>query len=226
MNITTHDVISDFPMFHGLAPVYVDRLASESKIIHLSRDAILFNRGDHTPGFYILTSGQIKLAISSAQGAEKIMDIITPGRSFGEAITFLDRTAPVTAQAIQVSTLILVPRKTLFALLQEDPNIACSIISSLAARMHQLVSNIESISMLSGAQRLVGYLLQMVSQSPGTSTLKLASSKANIASLLNISPETLSRIMHKLTEDGLIAVYGREIDILNLEGLRNYQGDL
>jgi CRP-like cAMP-binding protein len=225
MDTQAREVISHLPMFHDLAPAYIDRLASESKLINLSRGEILFHRGDHAPGFYILTGGQIKLGFSSAQGAEKIIDIVTPGKSFGEAITFLDRQAPVTAQAIQHSKLILIPRKALFTILQEDPGVACSMLASLSARMHHLVNSIESISLLSGAQRLIGYLLQLNSLSPEASTLTLGSTKANIASLLNISPETLSRIMHKLTEDGLIAVNGKEIDILDIEGLRNYECD-
>ena len=64
MNSTVRDVISRFPMFLDLAPAYVERLAADAKTIQLSRDEILFNRGDNTLGFYILTSGQIKLTIN------------------------------------------------------------------------------------------------------------------------------------------------------------------
>ena len=135
----------------------------------------------------------------------------------------MDGPAPVTAQATQHSTLILIPKKTLFAILQEDPTVACSMLASLSAKMQYLVNSIESISLLSGTQRLIGYLLQLHSHTPDTTTISLPSNKVTIASLLNVSPETLSRIMQKLSEAELISVYGKEIDILNIDGLRNYE---
>lgn len=225
METQARDLITRFPMFHDLSPAYIERLLSEIKLVSLSRGEVLFNRGERASGFYILATGQIKLGFSSAQGTEKIIDIVTPGKSFGEAIAFLDRPAPVTAQALQASTLILVPRKTLLSILHEDPGVACSMLASLSVRMHHLVNSIESISLLSGTQRLIGYLLQLNSLTPGVSTVTLTSTKANIASLLNISPETLSRIMQKLTEAGLIAVYGKDIDILDMDALRNFECD-
>lgn len=225
MDIRVREAVSRFPMFRDIAPAHIDRIVSELKLVTLARGEVLFNRGDSPPGFYILLQGQVKLGFTSPQGAEKVIDLMTPGRSFGEAITFLERPAPVTAQATQHSILILIPKKTLFSLLQEDPGIARHMLASLSARMHHLVNTIESLSLLSGTQRLIGYLLQLSSLSADASTVTLTSSKANIASLLNITPETLSRIMHKLTEAGLIAVYGKEIDILDMEGLRHYECD-
>lgn len=220
-----HDAVSSFYLFQNLAPAHIDRIVSELKLINLARGDILFNQGDTPHGFYILTDGQVKLGFTSPQGVEKIIDIVTPGKSFGEAITFLERPAPVTAQATQLSAVILIPKKTLFAILQEDPTVSRRMLASLSARMHHLVASIESISLLSGTQRLIGYLLQLSSLAPIASTISLPSTKITIASLLNISPETLSRIMHKLTEAGLIAVHGKEIVIIDMEGLRTYECD-
>ena len=226
MDTRLHELISRFSLFQGLSCAHIQRIMAELKSIRLARGEVLFQRGDQPHGFYILGDGQIKLGFTSPQGIEKIIDIVTPGKSFGEAIAFLDRPAPVSAQATQNSTLVLIPKQTLFDLLQEDPAVARQMLASLSARMHQLVNSIESISLLSSTQRLIGYLLQLSSHSPNPAAITLHSTKATIAALLNITPETLSRIMHKLSEAGLIAVYGKEIDILDLEGLRNYKCEL
>ena len=225
MDTQAREVVSRFPMFQDLAPHYLDRLVADVRLIDLERGDILFTRGERPAGFYILKDGQVKLGLSSPQGVEKIIDIVTPGKSFGEAIAFLDRPAPVTAQAALRSVVVLIPKKTLFDILQDDPGVARHMLASLSVRMHHLVNSIESISLLSGTQRLIGYLLQLQSLNPEASTVTLHSTKATIASLLNITPETLSRIMHKLTEAGLIAVYGKEIDILDIDGLRNFEYD-
>lgn len=216
-------LLSRYPLFQGMTPAHLERLRASLAVVELARGEVLFQRGDHPSGFYILLEGQVKLGLTSPQGIEKIIDIVTPGKSFGEAITFLDRPAPVSAQATQNASLVLVPKQTLLSLLQEDPDVARQMLANLSARMHQLVNSIESISLLSGTQRLIGYLLQLSSQSPDPGKINLHVTKVNIAALLNITPETLSRIMHRLSEAGLIAVYGKEIDILDIEGLRNYE---
>ena len=217
-----YNTVSNFHMFQNLAAEHVERIVSEIKVIQLQRGEVLFNRGDVSHGFYILMEGQLKLSLTSPQGIEKIIDIITPGKSFGEAIMFLDRPCPVAAQATLSSVLLQIQKKTLIAILQEDPAVATRMLASLSVRMHHLVNSIESLSLLSGTQRLIGYILQINASSKST-TVKLPSTKSTIASLLNISPETLSRIMHKLTEEGVIAVHGKEIEILNIERLRNYE---
>lgn len=216
------NAVSNFHMFQNLGAEHVERIVSEIKVIQLQRGEVLFNRGDVSHGFYILMEGQLKLSFTSPQGIEKIIDIITPGKSFGEAIMFLDRPCPVAAQATLSSVLLQIQKKTLIAILQEDPAVATRMLASLSVRMHHLVNSIESLSLLSGTQRLIGYILQINASSKST-TVKLPSTKSTIASLLNISPETLSRIMHKLTEEGVIAVHGKEIEILNIERLRNYE---
>lgn len=226
MDIQITELIARFPLFQGMAPAHLARIGAELKTLRLARGEVLFQRGDHPPGFYIVLEGQLKLGLTSPQGIEKVIDIVTPGKSFGEAITFLERPAPVSAQATQNSRVVLIPRPTLFGLLQEDPAVARHMLASLSARMHQLVGSIEAISLLSGTQRLIGYLLQLSSQSPDPARITLHATKATIAALLNITPETLSRIMHRLSEAGLIAVYGKEIDILDLDGLRDYQCNL
>lgn len=226
MDTRIHELVSRFPLFQGMPPAHLARILAELRAVSLARGEALFQRGDRPHGFYILLEGQVKLGFTSPQGIEKIIDIVTPGKSFGEAITFLERPAPVSAQATQNSTLVLIPRQTLFDMLQEDPAVARHMLASLSARMHQLVSSIESLSLLSGTQRLIGYLLQLSSQSPDPEKITLHATKATIAALLNITPETLSRIMHKLSEAGLIAVYGKEIDILDIDGLRNYECEL
>lgn len=214
--------VAGFHMFHNLDAAHINRIVSEARTIALQRGETLFNRGDVSHGFYLLLEGQVKLSFTSPQGTEKIIDIITPGKSFGEAIMFLDRPFPVSAQATLNSMLLMIQKKTLLAILREDPDVATRMLASLSAKMHHLVNSIETISLLSGTQRLIGYILQIGSSAESTK-VRLPSTKSAIASLLNIAPETLSRIMHRLAEEGLIAVHGKEIEILDVEGLRNYE---
>ena len=84
------------------------------------------------------------------------------------------------------------------------------------------MQDIESVALLTSTQRLIGYLLQISAGSNVTSRVTLPASKTMIASLLNLTPETLSRTMLKLQQQGMIEVNGKEITIIDLPALREY----
>ena len=95
------------------------------------------------------------------------------------------------------------------------------MLAGLSMRNRQLVQDIESVALLTSTQRLIGYLLQIVGTG-SSGRVTLPASKTTIASLLNLTPETLSRTMQKLQQQGLIEVNGKDITITNLSGLRAY----
>ena len=85
----------------------------------------------------------------------------------------------------------------------------------------------ESYSLQSGSQRVIGYLLREDPHADSESApyaITLPTSKAIVASRLNVTPEHFSRILHELVEAGLIAVTGREIRIIDSARLSAYPG--
>lgn len=80
-----------FHLFSALDDAQLAYVAREAQLLKVARNDILFHRGDAAHGLFLLLSGQIKLAVNSPQGSEKVIGIIGPNESFGEAIIFLDR---------------------------------------------------------------------------------------------------------------------------------------
>ena len=107
--------------------------------------------------------------------------------------------------------------------LERDPLFSRKMIASLSVRLHHLITDVESYSLHSGRQRIIGYLLRD-NPKPDTRslTVTLPTSKGTIASRLNLTQEHFSRILHELSEAGLIVVEGRKITIQDVEKLRGY----
>lgn len=209
-------------MFRELSAEQIARIAEHSQLIDFPKGTSVFNRGDAAVGLYILLEGQLKLGVTSPQGAEKIISIITPGESFGEAILFMERQFPVYAQAILDSQVLLVPKSLIFSMLDNDHLFARKMLAGLSIRMHQLVQDIEMLSLQSCTQRFIGYLLQISADAPDGSKITLPTSKTTIASLLNLTPETLSRTLAKLQQLELIEVSGKDVSITDVKKLRRY----
>ena len=218
-------ILSRLPLFQELAPDQIAVLETACRERRLSKGEMLFQKGDLLKGFYVVVFGQIKLAFPSSQGNEKVMQIVGPRQSFGEAIMFLGRPCPIFAEGLVDSLLLHINSGPVFDLLETDPLFARRMLAGLSMRLHSLVQDVETYSLRSSAQRVVGYLLQQCPQEgacEGTFDISLPTSKQVIASRLNLTPETLSRIFHDLTVNGLIGVSGKQITINNVKRLREF----
>lgn len=225
--INTADVLTRLPLFRELAPEQIAALAAATRERRAARGELLFHRGDAPRGFFVVLSGQIKLGFASAQGNEKVVEIIGPQQTFGEAVMFLERPYPVFAEALQDSLLLHIGSDAVFRLLDDDRLFARKLLAGLSLRLHALIQDVETYSLRSSAQRVVGYLLECAAQqrerTPGAETrIALPASKQVIASRLNLTPETLSRVFHDLSAHGLIEVSGKHITILDARRLAQF----
>ncbi len=219
-------ILSRLPLFQELAPEQIAALESACRERRLAKGEMLFQKGDLPKGFFVVVFGQIKLAFPSSQGNEKVVQILGPRQSFGEAVMFLDRPCPVFAEGLVDSLLLHIGSAPVFELLERDPSFARRMLAGLSMRLHSLVEDVETYSLRSSAQRVVGYLLQHCPQQEGpcegSFEISLPTSKQVIASRLNLTPETLSRIFHDLSANGLISVSGKQITINDVKRLREF----
>lgn len=222
-------LLSQASLFNGLSCSDIARFARGVREVKAPKGEILFHRGDPCNGFHLILSGQIKLAFTSADGNEKVVDILYAGRSFGEAVMFTDKPYVVMAQALTDSTLLHIGKQVFFDEMAVDPSFCRKIIAGLAQRLHHLMADVESYSLRSGRERVIGYLLREEERegdgiANGRVSIRLPTSKGTIASRLNLTQEHFSRILHELTDSGLIEVEGRTIHIPDIGKLRRSLG--
>jgi len=221
INIETH--LSRIALFSGLEPEHIAAIAKVTREIRCKKGEALFHRGDPCSGFHIVVVGQIKLSFTSPQGIEKVVEVIGQGQTFGEAIMFLDKTYVVSAQALADSLLLHVPKSAILAELDQNHEFGRRMLAGLAMRAHQLMLDVEGYSLLSGKQRIIGYLLHEIPESEqlrNAAVVELTVTKGVIASRLNLTQEHFSRILHELSVLGLIQVDGKRINIPSLAHLR------
>lgn len=225
--LDTKELLAALPLFRGLAPDELAAIAAGTTVRQVLRGEVVFNRGAPCDGIHVLVYGQIKLAFVSDDGYEKVVEIVPPGRSFGEAPLFSASPYLMMAQALADSLLLHVGKGVVLAAIERYPKFTSMLLIGMANRMHRLISDVEGYSLQTGTERLVGFLLRQQAQAETTTgprTVTLPTSKAIIASRLNVTPEHLSRILHELADEGLIEVEGRIVRILDPVRLRHYHG--
>ena len=217
------EVLSRQPLFRGLSTDELDLLAQGSREVRAQKNEILFQKGDEPEGMHVLVMGQVKLCLPSPQGAEKVVHVFESGSTFGEAVVFLDKTYPVSAQATQDSLMVLVSKQALLEALSTSPMLSRKMLASLSIRLHELIEDMETCTLRTSTQRVACFLLNL---SPSSQEeryeILLPASKQTIASQLNLAPETFSRVLGHLAGAGLISVKGRTITVLDQAKLRNF----
>jgi CRP-like cAMP-binding protein len=213
-------LLGKLPMFSEMNAEELDRIAAFTLPSRIVKGEAVFHAGDPCTGFHIVVYGQVKLGFHSPQGGEKVVEIIGPGQSFGEALMFLEKPYIVFARALHDTMLLHVAKQCVFSELARDPAFSRKMLSGLSRRLHSLVKDVEAYSLRSSAERVIGYLLR---DEDAPAQVELSAGKSVVASRLNMTPEHFSRVLHELQASGLIEVDGRTVRILDLEGLRGYR---
>lgn len=207
-------------LFNGLDENQFEKMAIHSRLQTLKKDERLFTQGDNVNNFYIVYSGLVKLFRLSAEGQEKVIEIVSPGQSFGEALMFLERPDfPVSSSALSQSEIIVVDSSQFLGMLSNSPATCLALLGGMSQRIRGLIQEIDNLSVQNGRCRLSAYILE---QAGDGDHIKFAVAKSVLASRLSIQPETFSRILKQLRSSGAISIDGSEIHILDRDQLEDY----
>ncbi len=187
----------------------------------VKRGSEIFAEGDPGLGFYVIVTGQIKIFKLSPDGKEQILHIFENREPFAEAAIFAGAPYPAHAVAMTKSRLFFFSRNSFIDLISANPSLAMNMLAALSIRLKKFANMIEALSLKEVPSRLATHLLLLSEQQDYTDQIKLNLAKNHLASLLGTIPETLSRILTKMTKLGLIESKGQFIKIIDQDLLED-----
>jgi len=191
-----------------------------TSIKKLETGEILFYEDDEFKYIFLLISGNIKGSKIASNGKEKIFTIFYAGDTLAEAIMLMEKKIyPISAVALNSVTIVAIDAAHYKQMLSESIDVCFQIMAAMSQKMHWLVNEVNRLSLHDATFRLVIYLLDNKPETSNIIHCKVA--KNVIASRLSIKPETLSRILKKLSDKKLIRTNNNNIEILDLEQLKN-----
>ncbi len=197
------------------------QILAYTSIKKLEEGKSLFIEGDEFKHIFLLISGNIKLTKIAANGQEKIFNIFNAGESFAEAIMLMGKkTYPISAVALNSVTIVAIDAVHYRKMLSESIDVCFQLMTAMSQRIHWLVNEVNRLSLHDATFRLVTFLLEKKLTS--SNIIHCQVPKNVIASRLSIKPETLSRILKKLSDKKLIKTNNNNyIEILDVEQLKN-----
>jgi CRP/FNR family transcriptional regulator, dissimilatory nitrate respiration regulator len=153
-------------------------------------------------------------------GNEKVIELLTAGHTFAEALMFADApTYPVSATAIGRCELLAFDNKAFVALLRESIDTCFRMMSDMSQRLHRMIKEIDDLTLQTAMGRVAGFLCAKHAIERHDE-FDLETPKGIIASRLSVKPETFSRILGNFSGQGLVSVKGSRVAILDAAGLR------
>jgi CRP/FNR family transcriptional regulator len=201
-----HPSWSSAPLFLALKPPQRERVGQLATSRILDPEAMLFMENDPCTGFFVLVEGAIQLTRSGdTPGSHPTLAVITPVNSFAEAAMFGGEAFPATATAVKPSRVFHFPKAPFLAAMREDPDLALAIIHAQSVWLRKLTRKVEQLTGSDSSDRLRTWIREHV---PAGGSIVLPVTKKTLAAQLGMTPETLSRSLRTLQDEGAVQVRG------------------
>lgn len=218
------EILRRAPLFSGLPPDDLSRVEAIAVPRRIAKGEVLFGTGDPAEGFYIVSCGKLKVFKTSGEGKEQVLHLVMPGQSFAEAAIFEGGAYPASAQALSDAELLFIPKRAFLDLLAGSPRLAIRMLASLSKWLRRMADLVDDIALKDVETRFTWFVSEEM-RSRGVAmkdgaVYELPVGKSVLASRLGTVPETFSRTLKKLQDDGVIHVQGKRIKILDAEAFR------
>jgi CRP/FNR family transcriptional regulator len=213
------EFLANIQLWRGLPESQLDALAQIAIAKTYRKGEVIFQEGDEGRGFFVVKLGRVKVFKLSTDGKEQILHFFGDGEHFAEVPVFDGQCFPASAAAVEKSELLFFPRTAFLALLEQHPTLAIAMLAVSARHLRRMAQIIENLSFKEVPGRLAVYLLYLSDRNGKAEEVELDMTKTQLAAFLGTIPETLSRVFAKMSQDGLIAIEGSRIRLLNRERL-------
>ncbi|MDO4839540.1 MAG: Crp/Fnr family transcriptional regulator [Desulfovibrionaceae bacterium] len=209
-------------VFDGVDDSTLLHLVSTADLGEIQSQELLAQEGDEASFFFVIIRGLVKVIHRQSSGKEHIIHIVSDGSTIGESCMFRQKHWPATAQALEQCLVLRIQRKNLHEAVQGDAGLGVCLLGILALRNRMCIKKL-SMQGVTASQRISRYILHRVFIEDSTSVI-LKVSRAEMANMLGVTRETLSRVLSRFVSDHLITLHGRQVTVLDTEKLQIIAG--
>lgn len=205
--VDAYRIIDGSPSFSSLSTASKLQLAGICIPKVLARREVLFHEGDEGGAMYLVAQGTIQLFRTSEDGREVVIRLMKPGELFAEAVLFERDDYPVSAMALVPSEVFVLPTRQFHCLL-EQAAFRREFIGNLLAKQRYLADRVYRLSALDVESRFFSFLRDHWGE---LESYEIDLSKRDVAAAIDALPETLSRMLLRLRDDGTLAWEGSRL---------------
>lgn len=213
--------VSLVPIFNHLEEEQMIEIMKMARSTSYKKGEIIYYAGEESDSLYIVGRGKIRIYRLSESGKERLVRILSPGDFTGELALFNQSIHDSYAEAMEKTNVCTIKGSDIQKILLKYPSIALKILGEFSRRLEKSEKQTTLFATEKVERRIAIFLSEYIDNNEGESMeVTLPMSKKDLASYLGTTPETISRKLRSLEDEGYIKQKsGRKIEILDLDGL-------
>jgi len=200
--------LAQIPLFRRVSAEDRARLAAVSHVRTYERGDVVFEEGDPSDHFFIVITGRVKVFKHGLSGSDVILEMFGPGEPLGAMAAYESKPYPASAEAIESSSCLLIPRHEFFRLLEEHPSLVRGLLGSLSLRLVELTTRLAELTGGRAECRFARLFLKLADQLGRSKEaglfIPLPLSRQELADLTGTTVETCIRIMSRWGKEDLL----------------------
>ncbi len=192
----------------------LQKLIAERKLRHIKKKQVIYYEGDAVAGIYLVAQGKVKTVKLTEDGRQLMTGIYSSDEYFGIPALLLNEPYAETAEAMEDTTICLLPKDMMEELLNQYPDIGRQFIKILSNNLIEKEEQLIQLAYHSVRKRLAEVLIRLSKQEKTSDPLLLKVSRDNLAALAGMATETVSRILSDFKDERIIERKGSQIQIL------------
>jgi CRP/FNR family transcriptional regulator len=212
-------------LFEDLELQELEQVAKTTPYRHFEGGDVIYRMEDPADAIYFVKTGSVKISKYFPSGKEAILAVLGQYEVFGELLLTPEERRPNQAEAIERTTLIVLPRSELIALLDARPKLALKFIQVMAERLFRVQSWTAEVSAFSAPGRLASLLyrlaLEFGAKVPEGTRIDLKITQEDLSRMIGATRETVSHCLGRLKDEGAI-VRGRAPFVVSVSRLEAF----
>jgi CRP/FNR family transcriptional regulator len=213
----------------GLSTPARDRLEQDKTSHVFRRGQPIFYAGSSAQALYVVRSGRVKVFRTWRGGEEQVLRLLGPGELLGYRPLLANEPYIASAEAVEDSTLCVIPAATVRELTRDVPGLALELLAKLARELRLSEDLMMDLLHRPVRQRAARLLLSLLEDNWGATEPAVIQSRhlrrQDMARMISTTPETFSRTLRVFAQRGIVTLTRDRICIRDNALLRKVAGD-
>ncbi|MGZ4968320.1 MAG: Crp/Fnr family transcriptional regulator [Methylobacter sp.] len=215
-------LLKQFDLFKPISDEIIRPLSQYAQLLEVPRRKVVMEKNQHAHSLGLLLDGRLQGVDITLDGREAGLYFVEPKDFFGELAVVDQLPTHEFVISLVPSRFVTVPAKIILQLINEVPQVAAIVNARLARRLRETLAQRTLLTMPSPLQRVCAQLIQLTIKTPsGEQVITLVPTHQEIAIMINVTRETVTRVFQKLQTNGVIARNGNSLEIKDINYLNH-----
>ncbi|WP_305982754.1 Crp/Fnr family transcriptional regulator [Roseivirga thermotolerans] len=198
-------------------------LSSHKSCVAYKKGQTLFYEGTRPMGIFCINHGKVKVFKMGSNGKEQILFIAKPGDFLGYRSLLSEEFYGASATVLEQAAICFIPKSDFFTILNRNPAFFQKLMKAVCKELGVMEEKMAQLAQKSVRERLAATIIMLKEtygmEGEGSDVIDIALSREDLANIVGTATETVIRLLSEFKSDGLIALKGKKIEVIDAQRL-------